>query len=428
MMKISKNLNELAQIFNRANANLYIVGGAVRNFLLKQPYYDIDICSNLAIDDVIEILSNTKYLVKIKNALTQTAQIICDNEVYEYARFRQEEYSEQGNRVPSKITFVGSIQEDYTRRDFTCNSIYYDIINRKIIDYAGGKADIENKILKTTLAPEKTLSYDALRLLRLLRFSLEYNLTIDEDVKLSAKANAHLLLKIKGQTKKEELYKIIRFGTEAKDYYENNYKKLYALITLNYLPYLFAPKLKKIQFNAIDIKEIFPLSLNCNNSSLALTCFIVDLYTYILSKQIFIDKEIVELLLGTDGLALSNKEISYYSKLCSAYTFDKIVNQPRFYIYINNEIIDDIITIFSFNNNYKIKINAIKTEIKQIKHKKLPLNAKDLAITSKDVYDLNLGEKKNINFILKQVHYAVLFEQVRNDKQELLSFILKKLK
>ena len=125
-MKINNNLLELAKIFYKSKqAELYVVGGAIRNYLLKKPITDVDICSKLSIDEVMEILTNTKFIVKIKNALTQTALIMCDNKVFEYARFRKEHYNSQGDRVPSQIEFTDKVEEDYLRRDFTCNCIYW---------------------------------------------------------------------------------------------------------------------------------------------------------------------------------------------------------------------------------------------------------------------------------------------------------------
>ena len=428
MIKFGKELTNLAHYFEKSGARLYVVGGAVRNYLLKEKITDIDITSSLSLDDVMQALDNTEFLVKIKNALTQTAQILYYDKVFEYACFRREEYDALGDRVPSKIEKVLTPKEDYVRRDFTCNALYYDVLTGEILDFCNGLSDIQNKILNTPQKPEQTLSYDALRLLRLIRFSLYYNLNIAEGVEKEAKKNAYNMLKIKGQIKKEELLKIITFGTNCKNFYDANFKKLYMLLSYNLIPYLFSTKLKKIDFNVKDISKIFPLSLNCNNPKLALTCFILDLYAYILSKQIYIDKEIIELLLSSDGFALSNKEISYYTKLASAYTFDKIISQTRFYIYLNNEIIDDVLSVFNFNSNYKIVIKTIKDELKAIKHKKLPLKVSDLKITGKDIFDAKLNKTSNINFMLKQIHYAVLFEHIKNDKQSIISFILKKFK
>lgn len=428
MMKISKNLKELAQLFNKAGANLYIVGGAVRNYLLNLPYTDIDICSYLSLDDVMEKLSNTKFLVKIKNALTQTAQIIYGKEVYEYARTRIEEYEESGERIPIKINFTTDISKDYLRRDFTCNALYYDILNGKIVDFCNGEKDIKNKILNTVQDANITLKFDALRLLRLVRFSLYYNIEPTNDVLDCAKQNAFKLLKIKGQSKKEELIKILPYGTDSKDYHKLNNKKLNMLLSLNYIPYLFSSKLKKIEFDACNIELIFPLSLNCNKKEKALECFVLDLYAYILSKQIFIDKEIIELILGQEGLGLSKKEIEYYSKLCFAYSFKDIEKNARFYIYLNNEIIDNIIQVFNFNNDYKNIINTLNNEIKTLKRANLPINLKNLNITSKDIFDANLTTKTNYSYILKRVHYVVLFEHIKNNKEDIMQFISKNFK
>ena len=112
-------------------------------------------------------------------------------------------------------------KEDYVRRDFTCNALYYDVLTGEILDFCNGLSDIQNKILNTPQKPEQTLSYDALRLLRLIRFSLYYNLNIAEGVEKEAKKNAYNMLKIKGQIKKEEVGEKLEELTQA----QSNYPK-----------------------------------------------------------------------------------------------------------------------------------------------------------------------------------------------------------
>ena len=84
MIKFGKELTNLAHYFEKSGARLYVVGGAVRNYLLKEKITDIDITSSLSLDDVMQALDNTEFLVKIKNALTQTAQILYYDKVFKY--------------------------------------------------------------------------------------------------------------------------------------------------------------------------------------------------------------------------------------------------------------------------------------------------------------------------------------------------------
>ena len=105
---------------------------------------------------MLEILSNTSFLVKVKNPILETAIITYQNFNFEYATLREEAYLTNGERCPTSVNFVSNIKEDYLRRDFTCNALYFNILTNKIIDNCNGKKDIENKILKTVREANQT--------------------------------------------------------------------------------------------------------------------------------------------------------------------------------------------------------------------------------------------------------------------------------
>ena len=79
---ISQKLNKLAKIFGVDNP-LFVVGGYVRNSLMRYPCSDIDLASNLKVSEVAKLLRGTEYSIEVKNQILNTCKIICGKEQYE---------------------------------------------------------------------------------------------------------------------------------------------------------------------------------------------------------------------------------------------------------------------------------------------------------------------------------------------------------
>ena len=134
--KVPKQLEALSKIFNDNGFELYIVGGYIRDYILGIETTDLDICSNATPSDLEKFLPTKNFAIKSLNTKTGTYQIIANSPnspmIFEYASFRQENYD--SGHTPNKVTFVNDIKIDASRRDFTINSIYYNIRNKEIID------------------------------------------------------------------------------------------------------------------------------------------------------------------------------------------------------------------------------------------------------------------------------------------------------
>ena len=138
---VSNNLKKLATALD---GKLYIVGGYVRNAIMGMASDDIDICSPFLSEEVQERCKEIGLKTKVINAKLGTLLVSTnDGENYEYTPFRRENYI-KGNHLPESVEFVDDILVDAKRRDFTCNTIYYNVLSGKIFDPYNGKADIEN--------------------------------------------------------------------------------------------------------------------------------------------------------------------------------------------------------------------------------------------------------------------------------------------
>ncbi len=170
---LEKNLISLAKSLS---APLYVVGGAVRNFLIDKSYSeDIDLASSVKTEELTEKLTEFGFSIIAEYKRTGTIVFKGQDRKYEFTTFRKEKYAVGGLHTPIETEFTDDIMLDAKRRDFKCNAIYYDIVKGKIVDVLGGVKDVKKRVLDTVDTPEKVFCSDGLRLMRLARFAGELN-------------------------------------------------------------------------------------------------------------------------------------------------------------------------------------------------------------------------------------------------------------
>jgi len=207
VLEIPDSLRKLNEM---SSCPIYAVGGFVRNKIAGLGETDIDIAGP-AIAEALGI--SRRYQTKIVNYKLGTAIIRYNDDKYDYTPFRVERYAPGGEHTPVEVRFTTDLRQDAMRRDFTCNSIYYDITNDKIIDPLNGIADIEKKIIRS-YNPQRTFSSDGLRILRMIRLAVETGFKIDGETAKAAKANAPLLRDISAERRRQELDRILLADTK----------------------------------------------------------------------------------------------------------------------------------------------------------------------------------------------------------------------
>jgi len=171
-------------------APLYAVGGCVRDDILNIQSGDIDVCASLDAAKVREFLKGTEFTVQNKDLRMGTIVITSHGFKAEYTTFRVDSYKEgSGKHRPDTVKFTDDIKEDALRRDFTCNSLYLDILKNELVDLVGGVDDINNKVIKTVTDPNIVFEADGLRILRMVRFAVELGFSIDPKTWQVAKDN-----------------------------------------------------------------------------------------------------------------------------------------------------------------------------------------------------------------------------------------------
>jgi len=204
-------IRRVGQCADELGLEAYVVGGFVRDILLKRPSKDIDfVCVGSGIDLAKKVASSFDYHVPLsvfKNF--GTAMIKLEDWELEFVGARKESY-----RLDSRKPIVenGTLQEDQERRDFTINAMAIAINADKygeLVDPFDGIADLKRKIIRTPLDPDTTFSDDPLRMMRAVRFATQLDFDIDAGTFEGLVRNAGRLEIISGERIIDELNKIV---------------------------------------------------------------------------------------------------------------------------------------------------------------------------------------------------------------------------
>ena len=212
-----KNLNKktnIEKIFHLISnfseiSEIRYVGGSIRKIINREVVDDIDLATNITPLEVCEILKKNNisfYETGIEHG-TVTAKI--DDYKFEITTLRKD-ISTDGRHA--KVEFSKDWHEDASRRDFTFNAIYADL-NGNLYDPFNGREDLEIGNVKFVGDPEKRIKEDYLRILRYVRFFLNYSkIDHDDNLKKIIKQNISGISKISSGRLLDELKKLVLSG------------------------------------------------------------------------------------------------------------------------------------------------------------------------------------------------------------------------
>ena len=191
----------LNNIFRENGFDLFFVGGTVRDYLLGIELTDLDVVTNAKPSDMKLFLEKGDYSFEKYGSV----KLKINGYKFDITTLRKENgYSDY--RHPSDIVFCDSLEEDVKRRDFTINALYMDK-ELKVIDFVGGQKDLNDKIIKIIGDPDQRIKEDPLRILRAIRFMVEFNFSLDEDLLHSMQNNGALLEKLNKEKVSMEIKK-----------------------------------------------------------------------------------------------------------------------------------------------------------------------------------------------------------------------------
>ncbi len=158
-------LMELSSLFNDNQFSFYLVGGAVRDFILDIDTKDFDFTTNATPEESKKLLEDNNYKTTSIGIKYGTIETALEDLTVHITQFRSDVYN-KNSRKP-EITDSKDINEDLIRRDFTVNAIAFDIEQNELIDPYNGLKDLSEGKLKTPDNPNQSFSDDPLRMIRL---------------------------------------------------------------------------------------------------------------------------------------------------------------------------------------------------------------------------------------------------------------------
>ncbi len=180
----------------------YFAGGCVRDMVRGLTPKDCDVATDAPPEVVQRIFKHT-YAVGAKFGVV----VVVENGTnFEVATFRSDDAYIDGRR-PSAVHFA-SPEQDARRRDFTINGMFFDPAKDQVIDFVGGRADIEAKLVRAIGDPAQRFSEDRLRMLRAVRFATVLDYKIGKQTWDALIANSAAILEISAERIRDELVKI----------------------------------------------------------------------------------------------------------------------------------------------------------------------------------------------------------------------------
>lgn len=216
-----------------AGHQIYIVGGASRDLLMRKKIYDWDFTTSAKPEVVTSLFEHSFYdnrygTVGIIDPESKKINSLGRPQVCEVTTFRRE-WGYSDGRHPDEVAWGKTLEEDLVRRDFTINAIAFKPAPEKqpptkrvwsfdVIDPHDGQKDLERKLIRAVGRAEERFGEDALRMLRAVRLATQLNFTIEEKTLTAIKNNTGLLANVSWERIRDELLKMLIQDGAAEGY------------------------------------------------------------------------------------------------------------------------------------------------------------------------------------------------------------------
>jgi poly(A) polymerase len=377
---------------SKDNQVAMFVGGCVRKFLNNENIDDIDIATIFSPEEIKEKFKDSNFKIIDTGIEHGSITAIINSNKFEITTLRQDVKTDGRH---AEISFTDNWKRDSERRDFTINAIYMDIKGR-IYDPQNGKEDLKNNKINFIGDPSKRIEEDYLRIVRYLRFCVQYNINYsDPDTINSIKLNLNKIKNLSKERILSELYKIFKLEN-IKILLENEEIKNIFLLIFPEFKYL--ERLKK---------NIF-----LDNSELIFSVLLVgekDNYEYFCHKYKVSNNLKKSLFFISDNYIKYKKEKNFLKKNLKR----NIYNQGK----ENIKLLIKFIYFAELKFNSKLLSNLL-SEIDKIKIPTFPFNGQFLK-------EQGLVEGKEIGFILKELEKEWLDKDFNLKNNEAISIVNK---
>lgn len=242
--QIQPNALKVLYRLHHSGYQAYLVGGGVRDLLLGQQPKDFDITTDATPDQVRQLFNNCRLVGR----RFRLAHVLFGRDMVEVATFRAHHttpnehnahQNEQGRLLRDNV--YGTIEEDAQRRDFTINSLYYNIADFTVRDYTGGLKDLQQGVIRLIGDAESRYREDPVRMLRAVRFAAKLQMEISECTADPIRHLAPLLLEIPAARLFEESLKLLQSGCGYATYLLLEHYRLFTPLFPSMAPALNGP-------------------------------------------------------------------------------------------------------------------------------------------------------------------------------------------
>jgi poly(A) polymerase len=207
LRRVSPVADELGHRFAAAGQELALVGGPVRDALLRRPGNDIDLTTDAPPERILQIVSGWADAVWTIGIEFGTVGLRKGDYQVEITTYRSESYDPK-SRKP-EVLYGTSLHDDLARRDFTVNAMAARLPGHEFVDPFGGLGDLRRKVLRTPGRPEDSFDDDPLRMMRAARFTAQLGFTVTPDVVVAIKDMAERIGIVSAERIRDEVSKLL---------------------------------------------------------------------------------------------------------------------------------------------------------------------------------------------------------------------------
>lgn len=188
-------------------------GGCVRDLLLGRTPADYDVSTDARPDQVAELFADSVMV----GAQFGVVLVVGESAQVEVATFRSDIGYSDG-RHPDRVAFAQTPQEDVRRRDFTINGMMLDPRNEEILDFVGGRKDLDAGIIRAIGEPRARFEEDKLRMVRGVRFAARFDYRIEPKTFAAIRESAPAIGQVSAERLRDELTKILTEGAARRGF------------------------------------------------------------------------------------------------------------------------------------------------------------------------------------------------------------------
>ncbi len=419
---------------NESGFEAFLVGGAVRDYLLDKTPHDFDLCTAALPEQIMTVFKD--YPTIATGLKYGTVTVLIEQNPIEVTTFRiDQEYFD--GRHPQEVSFTPNLKDDLQRRDFTMNAMAYHP-EQGLIDYFQGQKDLMAKRLRCVGEPAQRFQEDALRLFRALRFASIMQLNIEEHTAKAILQFYPRLAQIAKERIQIELKKLL-MGKNAPDILLT-YRDVFAFV----IPELRAT----FDFEQHSPYHIYPVYRHLvevvkntpTDPTLRLAALLHDIskpqeffldengighfYHHAHSSAITAEQILKNLRFDKKTIAAVYTLIKYHDTPLQA---DKILLRkraqklgfPMLYYLIDLQKADTLGQAPKLHQERLNRLNTVYELVKDLETEKPPLTVTDLAVNGYDAMEYGLRGKQ-IGQALQKLLEKVLDNEIKNERQSLL--------